>query len=147
MDGMPAMSPPPQPSSMESISSTIQSMSLPMESMSSPMKSMEGMRSSFYWGSDVVFFFADWPSGHVGMYILALALLFIISVFYEYLANPRGYRGGNGAWVAGGLVDTLCYTVRVAIAYSLMLAVMSYNLGVIIVVIVGSVIGFYVFRR
>jgi copper transporter 1 len=111
---------------------------------SSPSKSvsMEMMRRSFYWGSDVEFYFANWPSGHLVMYILALALLLVISVINEYLSNLRGKK----AW-AGGLVQTLCHTVRVATAYLLMLAVMSYNLGVVAVVIVGSAIGFYLFGR
>ena len=137
MGGMPGMSPPP--------AARLSSMG-GMPAMSSPMH-METMRSSFYWGSDVEFFFANWPSGHLVMYILALVLLLVISVMNEYVSNYRGYHGGNKAWAATGLVQTLCHTVRVATGYLLMLAVMSYNVGVFVVVIVGSAIGFYIFGR
>ncbi|KAL2486428.1 Copper transporter 6 [Abeliophyllum distichum] len=44
-----------------------------------------------------------------------------------------------------GLLQTLMYAIRIALAYIVMLAVMSFNGGVFLVAVAGHTVGFFVF--
>ncbi|KAH9289457.1 hypothetical protein KI387_033574, partial [Taxus chinensis] len=117
-------------------------MDMPMSPSPSSMEMMR-MRNSFYWGSDAVFMFPNWP-GSGGMYVLSLIMLFVVSIGKEYMSihHPH-HMDKNASWV----VAALSHTVHLTVGYLLMLAVMSYNLGVFIVVLAGSALGFYIFHK
>ncbi|XP_047308766.1 copper transporter 6-like [Impatiens glandulifera] len=99
---------------------------------------------TFYWGKNSEILFSGWPGTRTGMYVLVLILVFIVSVLAEWLSNCRLSRSGSKS-VSAGIVQTISYAIRVGLAYLLMLAVMSFNVGVLIVAIVGHAVGFLVF--
>lgn len=43
------------------------------------------------------------------------------------------------------MVQTMMYSVRIGLAYLVMLAVMSFNAGVFIVAVAGHAVGFFLF--
>ncbi|GLJ38720.1 hypothetical protein SUGI_0789140 [Cryptomeria japonica] len=90
----------------------------------------------------------QWPGKDVGMYILCLMVLLVISILKEYMSlhHPHHITWGEGKginWVAAAFTHSL----HMALGYLCMLTVMSYNLGVFIVVLMGSALGFYIFHR
>lgn len=97
------------------------------------------MHMNFFWGKDVVVLFDGWPNGRLGMYILALAFVFLLAVAVEILAavpiKPRMRP------LSGGLLQAAVYAVRMALAYLIMLSVMSFNVGIFITVVVGHAVG------
>lgn len=110
-----------------------------------PTMHMATMHMTFFWGKDVEMLFNDWPNGKLGMYILALAFLFVLAVAIEFFSvfttiNSRAYT------IVGGLTQAIVYGLRMALAYLVMLSVMSYNLGVFIVVVVGHTTGFFLMK-
>ncbi|XP_023731699.1 copper transporter 2 [Lactuca sativa] len=113
--------------------------------MPMPTMHMATMHMTFFWGKDVEMLFNDWPNGKLGMYILALAFLFVLAVAIEFFSvfttiNSRAYT------IVGGLTQAIVYGLRMALAYLVMLSVMSYNLGVFIVVVVGHTTGFFLMK-
>ncbi|KAK1271684.1 Copper transporter 6 [Acorus gramineus] len=99
----------------------------------------------FYWGSYGYILFDGWPGERVGMYVLALIVVFVASALVEWLASTQLVRTEwNG--VGARLARTVLYAVRVGLAYLVMLAVMSFNVGVVIVAVAGHAVGFLVFR-
>ncbi|KAK6927037.1 Ctr copper transporter [Dillenia turbinata] len=94
---------------------------------------MEHMK--FHWGGfNRNFFF----------YLLDLAMVFLLSVSVEWLSHTRFIKPDTDHVVAG-LVQTALYGVRVGVAYFVMLAVMSFDLGILIAVVVGYSVGFLIF--
>ncbi|XP_039140629.1 copper transporter 6-like [Dioscorea cayenensis subsp. rotundata] len=98
---------------------------------------MSLMHMTFYWGKNSAILFSGWPGTSTGMYVLALVLVFVLAVLVEWLGHCRV--------AANGLVRTAVHTVRVALAYVVMLALMSFNVGVFIVAVVGHCVGFLIF--
>lgn len=128
-------------------------MPMPMPSPSPPsmynnqsmyMQDMAMMHMSFFWGKDVVVLFSGWPgSGRLGMYILALALIFVLAAAAEIFSfgptlKPRGIHPA-----ADAAVHAAVYAFRMALAYFVMLAVMSFNVGVFLVAVAGHAAGSY----
>ncbi|XP_006850420.2 copper transporter 6 [Amborella trichopoda] len=103
-----------------------------------PMKKMM-MHMTFFWGKDVEILFDGWPGGGLGMYILSLFVVFFLAILLEFLSN----RGLVPSRVAG----TLVHAVRVGLAYLVMLAVMSFNGGVLVAAVLGHAVGFAMFSR
>ncbi|KAK1298579.1 Copper transporter 1 [Acorus calamus] len=112
-------------------------------SMGGPKKAMTHM--TFYWGSDGYVLFKGWPGERVGMYVLALIVVFVASAIVEWLASNRLVRTESNR-VGARLARTVVHAVRVGLAYMVMLALMSFNVGVVIVAIAGHAVGFLVFR-
>ncbi|XP_059660812.1 copper transporter 1-like [Cornus florida] len=103
------------------------------------------MHMTFFWGTDSLILFSGWPGTRPGMYALALVFVFVLSVLVEWLSHCNLLRDGSKD-VGAGLVQTLMHTIRVGLANLLMLALMSFNVGVFIVVLAGHMLGFLFFR-
>ncbi|KAL2239748.1 copper transporter 6 [Sesamum indicum] len=108
------------------------------------------MHMTFFWGKNAEILFDGWPGyGHLGMYLLALALVFFLAFIVEWLSNCTILRGSSSSSqrsaAAVGMLQTLLYAVRIGLAYLVMLAIMSFNAGVFLVAIAGHSIGFFLF--
>ncbi|KAK4748234.1 hypothetical protein SAY87_014820 [Trapa incisa] len=111
---------------------------------------MAKMRMNFYWGHEAVVLFSGWPGGSLGWYFVALLFVFLLAVVTELLSSPPPLKlsgQGQGRVAASRLRDTAAHTLRTGLNYLLMLSVMSFNLGVFIVVVTGHGVGFFIARN
>ncbi|KEH30232.1 putative Ctr copper transporter [Medicago truncatula] len=107
---------------------------------------MQGMiHMTFFWGKDSLILFNNWPAGNTSKYVMALFMIFIASMLMELLSYTP-FKPGSNRMVAG-LVQTLLHVLRVGLAYLIMLALMSFNGGVFLVVVLGHALGFFVCSR
>lgn len=134
-DGMGGMMPPSAPNGM------------PMPSGGGGM----AMHMTFFWGKQVEILFSGWPGDRgVGIYLLALLFVFVTAALVDCLSSisrrlSRGPAAGAGdRRVSNALLLTTLHAVRLGLAYLVMLAVMSFNVGVLIVAIAGHAVGFLV---
>ncbi|XP_010535809.1 PREDICTED: copper transporter 5 [Tarenaya hassleriana] len=125
------------------------------------------MHMTFYWGKKVTLLFDFWRTDSWLSYFLTLLACFLFSAFYQYMEDRRlrfkslaAYRpppssstaplipkpAGSGPRSTARAASTLLFGVNAAIGYMLMLAVMSFNGGVFIAVVVGLTVGYLVFR-
>ncbi|KAK3037492.1 hypothetical protein RJ639_031986 [Escallonia herrerae] len=116
-------------------------MDMPMPMSNCSMNTM-GMQMNFYWGKDVVILFHGWPDNNLGMYILSLAFVFLLAVAVEVLSVSPAVKPGSSPF-ARGLTQAAVYALRMAVAYLVMLSVMSYNLGIFILAVAGHALGFF----
>nr|AFK34994.1 unknown [Lotus japonicus]AFK39508.1 unknown [Lotus japonicus] len=126
------------------------------------------MHMTFYWGKKVTILFDSWKTDSWTSYILSLLACFIIAVFYQVLENRRirlklfaagkpvpleietplirrkivGDKAKAGVKVGGSIL----FGVSSGIGYLLMLAVMSFNGGVFVAIVVGLAFGYFFFR-
>ena len=117
-------------------------MSPPENDMHQPHKMM--MHMTFFWGRNAEILFPGWPGSHSGMYALALVFVFVLCLLVEWLSHCKLIRDGSNR-VAAGLTQTVLHAVRIGLAYMVMLAVMSFNVGVFLVAIAGHALGFLFF--
>ncbi|XP_073057603.1 copper transporter 6-like [Primulina eburnea] len=104
------------------------------------------MHMTFFWGRNAEILFDGWPGyDRLGMYILALAVVFLLAIFVEWLSHCNIIRESSRHSAVAGMLQTLVYCVRIGLAYLVMLAVMSFNGGVFIVAIAGHALGFFFF--
>ncbi|XP_075481289.1 copper transporter 6-like [Primulina tabacum] len=105
------------------------------------------MHMTFFWGKNVEILFSGWPGyDRLGMYILALVVVFLLALFVEWLSHCSILRETSGhVGVASGMVQTVVHALRVGLAYLVMLAVMSFNAGVFIVAVARHTLGFFLF--
>ncbi|OVA17743.1 Ctr copper transporter [Macleaya cordata] len=110
-----------------------------MDSMSSM-----SMQMTFYWGKASEILFKGWPGTQTGMYILALIVVFALAMLVEWLSYLEFIKYG---WhrVTVGLVQTFKHGIRVGLLYLVMLAVMTFNVGVFIAAVAGHTVGFLFF--
>ncbi|XP_030506547.2 copper transporter 1 [Cannabis sativa] len=133
-------------------------MSPPTSSSSSPMNNgtmMGGgggmghkmmMHMTFFWGSQAEILFSGWPGSRPAMYALALVFVFFLALIVEWLSHCRLIKpNGSGSRVGAALFQTLLHAVRVCLAYMVMLAIMSFNVGVFLVAVAGHAVGFLIF--
>ena len=115
----------------------------PATQMMNHTMQMDGMMGfshmTFFWSKNSEILFSGWPGTRTGMYVLALLFVFLLSFIAEWLSCPLRNPKTNG------LTQTLLHGIWVGVAYLVMLAVMSFNVGVLIVAIVGHVLGYFVF--
>lgn len=103
------------------------------------------MHMTFYWGKDALILFKGWPGpNNIGMYALALIFVFFMALLVEWLADAMSRMKSEGA--ASGLAQTMLYGLRVGIGNMVMLALMSFNVGVFLVAVLGHTLGFFFFR-
>lgn len=103
------------------------------------------MHMSLYWGKDVWVLFADWPGTSLGQYFLSLIVVFLGAILVEWLAFFRVNRKPGDRPISTGFLQAVVYGFRVFLAYCVMLAVMSFNLGVVVVAVVGHGVGYWLF--
>ncbi|KAK1394246.1 Copper transport protein [Heracleum sosnowskyi] len=111
------------------------------------MHSHQMMHMTFFWGKNALILFPGWPGSDLGKYILALILVFVLAILVEWLSHCnliREDRDGSDHVVAG-LLRTLMHMIRVGLAYLVMLALMSFNVGVFLVAVLGHAVGFLLF--
>lgn len=103
---------------------------------------MNAMHESFFWGKDVTLLFSGWPDNNLGMYVLALVFVFFLAFAIEILSvTPAVKRPTTPA--VGALAQTGVYALRIALAYLVMLSIMSFNIGVFIVAVGGHAFGYF----
>ena len=110
-----------------------------MDDMGMDMTPM--MQMTFYWGKDAVILFKGWPGSSVGMYILALLFVFFLALIIEALTHYNLTPTKSNR-----MIRTMLHTLRVVFSYLVMLAVMSFNFGVLLMAVMGHAIGFFLFR-
>ncbi|KAL3365211.1 hypothetical protein AABB24_010392, partial [Solanum stoloniferum] len=105
------------------------------------------MHTAFFWGKNTEILFSSWPGyNNLGMYILGLVFIFFMAIFFEFLSHSNYIKGDNNVdHVRVGLLQTTLYGLRVGLGYVVMLAVMSFNVGIFLVAIVGRLLGFLIF--
>lgn len=119
---------------------------VPMSPGSMNMQDMV-MHMNLYWGKDVIILFQGWPSNNLGMYILALAFVFLLSTLTELISMAPALKpAGTTSPIIDGLTQTIPYTLRIGLSYLVMLSVMSFNLGIFIVVVAGHAFGFFLVK-
>lgn len=106
---------------------------------------MMNMQMSFYWGRKATVLFSGWPNNNLGMYILALLFVFFLAMAAEVLSNQPPIKRGTNP-LLGGLIQSSVHFFRIVFVYLLMLAVMSFNVGIFIAVVVGHTLGFFIAR-
>eukprot|EP01018_Ginkgo_biloba_P003167 Gb_22347 [translate_table: standard] len=119
---------------------------------------MMSMRMALYWGKEVSLMFKGWSSGSMLQYLLSLLALFALGFFHQGLAylrtvfsdhkkteNPKGMVIFGTRPMVISILETLAFAANAATGYLLMLAVMSYNVGVFLVILAGLSVGFFFF--
>ncbi|KAI4334572.1 hypothetical protein L6164_019246 [Bauhinia variegata] len=105
------------------------------------------MHMSFYWGNKAEILFRQWPGDQTAMYVLALLFVFVVSILVEWLSHSRLIRSSKyySNNFTAGLIQSLLHLLRVGLAYVVMLALMSFNVGVFLAAIAGHALGFFFF--
>ncbi|KAK9279215.1 hypothetical protein L1049_012893 [Liquidambar formosana] len=99
---------------------------------------------TFLWGKSTEIIFAGWPGQSFNMYVSSLIFVFALSFLVEWLSHTRLIKPGMNH-IAAGLIQTVMYGFRVGLAYLVMLAVMSFNVGVLLAAVAGFTAGFLLF--
>ncbi|PIN15409.1 Copper transporter [Handroanthus impetiginosus] len=101
------------------------------------------MHLTFFWGKNAEILFSGWPGTCTGMYLLALVFVFVLFLIVEWLSIYHRGRCGNSSDCA--IIRTIVHGIRICLGYLVMLVVMSFNVGVLIVAVVGHTLGFFYF--
>ncbi|XP_073129400.1 copper transporter 5 [Henckelia pumila] len=118
------------------------------------------MHMTFYWGRKVTILFDFWKTDSWISYLLSLAACFLISLFYQYMENRRLQfkkppppssstpliSSKLKKWSPARFAGAILFGLNSAIGYLLMLAIMSFNGGVFIAVVLGLGVGYLLFR-
>lgn len=115
---------------------------------------MSMMHMTFFWGDRAVVLFPGWPGARgAGAYLLCLLFVLALAALTEALAAAsrcvarRGARAGAGRVPASSAaLLTAAHAARMGTAYLVMLAVMSFNGGVLLAAVAGHALGFLLAR-
>ncbi|KAG5103414.1 hypothetical protein JHK84_048383 [Glycine max] len=130
------------------------------------------MHMTLYWGKKVTILIDSWKTDSWTSYVLSLLACLVVAAFYQYLENRRirlkllagdrrplpapeirtpllrwGVAGGDNARLGVKFAEAVLFGVNSAIGYLLMLAIMSFNGGVFLAIVVGLTIGYFFFRN
>ncbi|CAN6234956.1 unnamed protein product [Urochloa humidicola] len=118
---------------------------------SSSSSHMSMMHMTFFWGDRAVVLFPGWP-GSRGAAAYALCLLFVLALaaLTEALAAAsrcvaRRAAAGRAPASSAALLAA-AHAARMGTAYLVMLAVMSFNGGVLLAAVAGHALGFLLAR-
>ncbi|KAF8028995.1 hypothetical protein BT93_E1617 [Corymbia citriodora subsp. variegata] len=103
------------------------------------------MRMSFYWGKDAIILFSGWPELRLGMYVLALFLVFLLALTVQVFSVSPDVKIGMNP-IVGGATQASVYGLKMALAYTVMLSVMSFNVGVFFAAVIGYAFGFFLVK-
>ncbi|KAL8027122.1 hypothetical protein ABFS82_14G071700 [Erythranthe guttata] len=94
-------------------------------------------------------FFSRTRPENLGLYLVDLVMVFILSMIVEWLSHTARFLSisSNTNNVRVGLLQTGLYGVRMAMAYLVMLSVMSFNAGILFAAVAGYTVGFLIFGR
>ena len=127
------------------------------------------MHMTLYWGKEVTLLIKSWKTHTWTSYLLTLLACFLFSAFYQYLEDRRlrfkALASSAGPTTAPSIHEPLLsklrrsrgfgplrfatailFGVNSAIGYLLMLAIMSFNGGVFITIVLGLSVGYFLFR-
>ncbi|XP_027333297.1 copper transporter 5-like [Abrus precatorius] len=127
------------------------------------------MHMTFYWGKKFTLLIDSWKTDSGTSYVLSLLACLVVAAFYQYLENRRirlkifaGERraspeirtsllrwnvAGDKARLGVKLAEAVLFGVNSAIGYLLMLAIMSFNGGVFLAIVLGLSLGYFFFRN
>ncbi|CAL9123520.1 unnamed protein product [Musa textilis] len=107
-----------------------------------PTSCMAMTHMSFIWSTRAQILFSCWPGDRgAGTYVLALFLVAAASALVDCLSAALHHLR-RGDRVSLAFLRTALHAARMGVAYLVMLAVMSFNVGVLIAAIVGHALGF-----
>ncbi|KAF8715530.1 hypothetical protein HU200_027187 [Digitaria exilis] len=115
---------------------------------------MSMMHMTFFWGDHAVVLFPGWPGSRgAGAYVLCLLFVLALAALTEALAaasrsvarRSTGSGGGSTTASSAALL-TAAHAARMGMAYLVMLAVMSFNGGVLLAAVAGHALGFFLAR-
>ncbi|GMJ07277.1 copper transporter 5 [Hibiscus trionum] len=124
---------------------------------------MMHMHMTLYWGKDVTLLIDSWKTESWLSYLLALLACFIFASFYQYMEDRRlrfsslassksnpsppsyvpllpNYRR------SAKFATAVLFGINSAFGYILMLAIMSFNGGVFLAIVLGLAVGYLLFR-
>jgi len=132
------------------------------------------MHMTFYWGTKVTLLFDSWHVTTWKGYSLTLVACFVACILHEWLGTKKNVfvkmaeKANKAAATSNGssnqspllgdvvtfrgpsvfinVLESLLYGVKVGLGYMIMLAVMSFNGGVFLVICAGMSVGFFLFR-
>lgn len=124
------------------------------------------MHMTLYWGIKVTLLFDSWKTDSWFSYLLSLLACFLFSAFYQYLedrrirfkaiavSNPPQQPPTVNAPLltpkrrasSAKFATALLFGINSAIGYLLMLAIMSFNGGVFLAIVLGLTVGYVLFR-
>ena len=118
-----------------------------MEEMEMEMDMDMSMQMTFYTGHEVTILFSWWETQTQAQYALSLLVIFIAGIAMELLMLLKrilGFRSKSLLWKA---VNSVLFGVVICWGYFMMLAAMTYNVGVFVVVCVGYAVGNFIFSQ
>ncbi|GMN56510.1 hypothetical protein TIFTF001_025629 [Ficus carica] len=102
------------------------------------------MEMRFRWGKNAIILFAGWPGQSLPMYLLALVFVFLMAVAVELLSLPAAVDKAAATIPTLAAYSRACvYTLRIGLAYLVMLSIMSFNVGIFIAAVAGHAVGFF----
>ncbi|GLT85620.1 hypothetical protein SLE2022_038060 [Rubroshorea leprosula] len=124
------------------------------------------MHMTFYWSREVTLLFSSWKTDSWLSYALTLIACIAAPVFYQFVEHIR-YRlrqvgkptqldvpllpdqkeaSAGNRWSVAKIAGGVAFGLSSGLGYLLMLAVMSFNGGVFLAIILGLTIGYLAFR-
>ncbi|CAN6471524.1 unnamed protein product [Victoria cruziana] len=104
------------------------------------------MHFALFWGTDSenVILFGGWPGANVGKYAFLLVVIFIAGIVTEWFAFMK-VRWVEEKPYLSGFLSSVVYGIRMFFSNMMMLSLMSFNIGVVIVAVLGHGIGYWFF--
>mmetsp|Transcript_7806 Transcript_7806/g.25928 ORF Transcript_7806/g.25928 Transcript_7806/m.25928 type:complete len:145 (-) Transcript_7806:90-524(-) len=125
---------------------------------------MMDMQMSFVWSWKVTLWFDTWSTTRPGEFVLAFGGIVVMAILQEFLASKRvsmvlassvrpeqapllGSSGRRSITSIKMMGEGVLYALQVICSYLLMLAVMTYNTGIFLGVVLGLFFGHLLFGR